>query len=81
MYQDETVQRGFTSFPMVLYRNARKLSSYLVSAKLHSLEQKRGSYKCGSSRCQMCNNIQETETESFQVQSQEKLIKIITPIL
>ena len=32
-YQDETVKRVFSPFPMVSYRNARKLSSYLVRAK------------------------------------------------
>ena len=57
LYQDETVKRVFTPFPMVSYRNGRRLSSYLVRAKLYPLERKRGSYKCGSSRCQVCNNI------------------------
>ena len=33
LYQDETVTLVFTPFPMVSYRNARKLSSYLVHAK------------------------------------------------
>ena len=33
LYQDETVTLVFTPFPMVSYRNARKLSSYLVRAK------------------------------------------------
>ena len=64
LYQDETVKRVFTPFPMVSYRNGRRLSSYLVRAKLYPLERKRGSYKCGSSRCQVCNNIEETETFS-----------------
>ena len=35
-----------------------------MRAKLYPLEQKRGSYKCGSSRYQVCNNIQE-QTETF----------------
>ena len=52
---------------MVSYRNARKLSSYLVRVKLYPLEPKRGSYKCASSRCQVCNNIEETETFSSTV--------------
>ena len=62
LYQDETVKRVFTPFPMVSYRNARKLSSYLVHAKLYPLKRKRDCYKFGSSRCQVCNNIEETET-------------------
>ena len=48
LYQDEYVQQVFTPLPMVSYRSARKLSSYLVRAKLYSLERKRGSYKCGN---------------------------------
>ena len=61
LYQDETVKRVFTPFPMVSYRNARKLSNYFVRAKLYPLKRKKGSYNCGSSRCQVCNNIEETE--------------------
>ena len=39
-------------------------SSCLVRAKLYPLERKRGSYMCRNSRCQMCNNIEETDTFS-----------------
>ena len=53
LYQDETVKRFFTPFLMLSYRNAKKLSSYLVRTKLYHLERKRGSYKCSSSRCQV----------------------------
>ena len=74
LYQDESTKQVFTPPPMVFYRNARKLSSYLVCAKLYPLERKRGSYKCGSLRCLVCNNIKETDTftstvtgESFKV--------------
>ena len=52
---------------MVSCRNARTSSSYFVRAKLYPLEQKRGSYKRGSSRCQVCKNIEETETFSSTV--------------
>ena len=59
---------------MVSYRSARKLSSYLVGAKLYHLERKRGFYKCGNLRCLVCNNIEETNTftssvtgESFKI--------------
>ena len=41
--QDETVEQVFTPLTMISYRNARKLGSYLVHAKLYPLEQKRGS--------------------------------------
>ena len=61
LYQDESVKRVFTPTPMVSYHSARKLSSYLVSAKLYPLERKRGSYKCDNSRCQVFNNIEEID--------------------
>ena len=64
LYQDETVKQLFNPFPMVSYRNSRKLSSYLVCAKRYSLERKGGSKKCGSSRSQMCNDIEETKNFS-----------------
>ena len=62
LYQDESVKRVFTPLPIVSYRSARKLSSYLVRAKLYLLERKRGSYKCGNLRCRVFNNIEETDT-------------------
>ena len=62
LYQDESVKRVFTPPPMVSYRSARKLSSYLVRAKLYPLERKRGSYKCDNLRCLVCNNIEKTGT-------------------
>ena len=64
LYNDETVKPVFTPFPMVSYRNTRKLSSYLVRAKVYPIERKRGFYKFGSSRCQVCKNIEESETLS-----------------
>ena len=62
LYQDESVKRVFTPPPMVSCRSARKLSSYLVRAKLCHVEKKRGSYKCDNLRCLVCNNIEETKT-------------------
>ena len=69
LYQDESVQPVFAPPPMVSYRSARKLSSYLVRAKLYPLERKRGNL-----RCQVCNNNEEIGTfastatgESFEI--------------
>ena len=42
---------------MVLFRNAGKLSSYLVQAKLYPLQRKVGSSKCGKRRCEVCSNV------------------------
>ena len=71
--QDESVKPVFTLLPMVSYCSARKLSSYLVRAKLYPLERKRSSCKCGN-MCLVCNNIEETDTftstitgESFKI--------------
>ena len=61
LYQNESVRQVFTPPSMVSYHSARKLSDYLVRAKLYPLERKRGSYKCGSLRCLVCNNIEETD--------------------
>ena len=55
------VKNVFTPGPAVSYRSARKISSYLVRAKLYPLERKVGSEKCGQSRCEVCLNIQKTE--------------------
>ena len=67
IYQDETVKRVFPPPPMISYRSARKISSYLVRAKLYPLERKTGSYKCGNSRCLVCKNIEQTDTFSSTV--------------
>ena len=48
LYQDEYVKQVFTPLAMVSYRSPRKLSSYLVRAKLYRLERKRRFYKCGN---------------------------------
>ena len=58
LYQDESVKRVFTPPLIVCYHSAKKLSSYLVSAKLYPLERKRGSYKYSNLKCLLCNNIE-----------------------
>ena len=62
LYQDESVKRIFIPPPMVSYRRARKLSNYLVRAKLYPLEKKRYCYKCDNLKCLVCNSIEETDT-------------------
>ena len=44
------------------YKSARKISSYIARAKRYPLERKVSSEKCGKSRCEVCLNIQETDT-------------------
>ena len=71
---NQEVKNAFTPGPIVSYRSPRKISSYLVTAKLYPLERKAGSEKCGKSRCEVCLNIQEADTfrstttdESFKI--------------
>ena len=51
---DQDVKRSFTPQPMLSYRSARTLSSYLVRAKLKRIERKVG--------CEVCKNILKTDT-------------------
>ena len=62
LHMDQEVRRTFTPQPMVSYRSARKLSSYLVRAKLYPIERKVGSCKCKGKRCEVCKNVLETDT-------------------
>ena len=62
LYTDQEVARVFTLGPMALLCNARKISSYLVQAKLYPLERSAGSFKCGAKCCQVCLNAKERET-------------------
>ena len=48
---NQKVKNVFTAGSIVPYRSIRKISSYLVRAKLLTLERKIGSEKCGKSRC------------------------------
>ena len=59
---------------MVSFRSARKISSYLVRAKLYPLERMVGSCKCKSKRCEVCNNI--TEADSFTYGNDQTNFKI-----
>ena len=62
LHMDQEVKRTFTPQPMVSYRSARKLSSYLVRAKLYPIERKVGLCKCKGKRCEICKNVLETDT-------------------
>ena len=57
---DNEVKRLFTPKPMISIRSAKKLSSYLVRAKLHPTKRTVGSYKCDGKRCEVCINVNET---------------------
>ena len=59
---DEEVKKVFYPGPMVSFRSARKVSSYLVRAKVYPLAGTVGSFKCKKSRCQVCLIVNETDT-------------------
>ena len=59
---NQEVKNIFTPGPVASFRSARKISTYLVKAKLYPVEGMVGSKKCGKSRCQVCLNIEETDT-------------------
>ena len=62
LYLDENAKEVFMPGPMLTFRSSRKLSSYLVRAKLYPLERVTGSCKCHGKRCAMCLNFNERST-------------------
>ena len=52
----------FTTGPILSFRTAMKIGSYLVSAKLCPLERTVSFKKCDKSRFEDCLNIEETDT-------------------
>ena len=62
LYMNNEVKKVFTPKPMISFRSARKMSSYLVRAKLYPEERTKVSFKCGSKRCEVCLNVNETST-------------------
>ena len=57
---NEDVKNVFTPAP-TSFRSARKLSSYLVRAKLYPLERTVGSVQCKGKRCKTSQKVKETE--------------------
>ena len=60
LYMDKEVKRVFTPKPMISFQSARKLSSYLVRAKLYPTERTLGSYNWDGKRCEVRINFNET---------------------
>ena len=58
---DEEGKKVFTPGPMISFKSSRKLSSYLVRAKLYPTERVVGSLKCNKPRCLVCVNVTETK--------------------
>ena len=74
LYMNEDVENVFIPTLMISFCSARKLSSYLVRAKLCPLERTVGLCQCRGKRCQTCHNLKETET--FTSTTTGKTVKI-----
>ena len=59
---DKEVKKVFSVAPIVSFKSARKLCSYLVRAKLYPLQRTMGPIKCNKPRCEVCINVIETDT-------------------
>ena len=57
LHMNDGVKKAFTTVPMMPFQGERKLSSYLVRAKLFPIERSAGSFKCNGKRCQVCINV------------------------
>ena len=74
LYADQEVRKVFTPSPLVSFRSARNLKSFLVRSNVYPLERKTSSEKCNGKRCLVCLNIAETDTfKSFQTKKQYKI--------
>ena len=64
---NDEVKGVFTPKRMVSFTSSPKISSYLVRAKLYSIERTVGSFRCGSKRCEACKYIAETDSYTSSV--------------
>ena len=60
-YLNKEVNEIFSHGPMVSFRGARKLESYLVRVKLYLLEMSVGFFKCNGKQCHVCLGVTETK--------------------
>ena len=57
---NESTQEVFKSAPFVSFRNPKTIRNSLVRAKLGGNVNRKGCFRCGSSKCEVCHNIVET---------------------
>ena len=74
LYMNNKVKKVLTSKPMISFCSERKISSYLVRAKLYPEERSKGSFKCGSKHCEVCLNVNETSTFASTVTGETYII-------
>ena len=77
LYLNEEVKNLFLPGPLISFRSARKLCSYLVRTKLYPLHRKVGSKKCAKNHFEVCDYVTDTDTftgivtgESFKINHQ-----------
>ena len=61
LYMKDEVEDSFIPRPMVSFRTSPKRNSYLVRAKIYPLERTIGSTKCSKKRCEVCENVQNSD--------------------
>ena len=74
LYMNSEVKKVFTPKPVISFRSARKMGSYLFRRKLYPEERTKGSFKCRSKRCEDCLNVNETFTSASTVTSETYII-------
>ena len=67
LYVSRESKAVFSPGPMVLFRSARRIISYLMRGKLYPLERFVGSRQCKRRRCEVCTNVPVTDTFSSTV--------------
>ena len=64
----------FPNPPMVSFRNPKTIGNHVVRAKVPRLDQRKGTFKCGSSKCEVCWNL--IVTDEFERSHDGKKYKI-----
>ena len=62
LYTSREARALFSPGPMISFGSARRISSYLVRAKLYPLERCAGCRQCEKRRWKVCTNVTETDT-------------------
>ena len=77
LYMNEEVKNLFLPGHMASFRGVRKLSSYLMRAKIYPFHRKVGPKKCAKNHCEVCDYVTDTDTftstvtgESFKINHQ-----------
>ena len=81
LYMNGEVKDSFTPRPMVSFWNFQKLSSYLVRAKLYPLERTEGFRKCSKKLCEVCENVQNSDTFRSSLTSKTFKLTIIRLVM